>query len=117
MRVVVHQVFFYFPLVRVLGLFDDPPQVSSGGAVKSFVPHLEGQASSSNQGLDFLCHPGLPVWKDPDASALCDVIHTAPDVEGGQTRYVYPGPVLQKCSAPCMEHSLAAGREHLKARL
>ncbi|MEQ2268980.1 hypothetical protein XENORESO_020088 [Xenotaenia resolanae] len=40
-----------------------------------------GRVSSSDQRLDLICHPGLPVWKDPDASDIGDVIHTAPDVE------------------------------------
>lgn len=75
------QVSFYFVLVGDLGLFDAPPQVSSGSAVESSVSRPEGRVTSSDQGLDFLCHPGLSVWKDPDASILGDVIYTAPDVE------------------------------------
>lgn len=69
----------YFPLVGVLCLFNAPPQVSSGGAVESSVSHLEGRVTSSDQDLDFTCHPGLPVWEDPDASLCCDVFDVKED--------------------------------------
>ena len=79
--VVVSQLSLHFPLVGILGLFDAPPQVSSGGAVESSISCSEGQVSSSDQGLDFICHPGLSVWEYPDASFLCDVFYTALNIK------------------------------------
>ena len=76
-QVIVRQVSFYFALVGNLGLFDAPPQVSS--AVESSVSRSEGQVTSSDQGLDFLCHPGFLFGKTQ--MRLGDVIYTAPYVE------------------------------------
>ena len=71
----------YFPFVGLLGLSDAPPQGSSVHAVESSVSRPSGQLASSDQGLDFTCHPGLPIWEDPDAFFHCDVFYTALDVE------------------------------------
>jgi len=67
----------YFPLIGVLGLFNASSQVSSGGGVS----HPKGRVMTSDQGLDFTCHPGLPVWENPDSSLHCDVFDTALDVK------------------------------------
>lgn len=36
---------------------------------------------ASWSGLDFACHPGVSVWKDPDALLLNDIFYTVLDVE------------------------------------
>ena len=112
--VVVSQVSLHFSLLGILGLFDAPPQVSSGGAIESSVSCPKGQISSSDQGLDFLCHPGLSVWEDPDVSFLCDVFYTALYVEEDRLCVSVCVQVLMFKNAPLCQAVLQLGKSIIR---
>ena len=78
--IIVSEMSFYFPLVRLLGCFDASPQVCSGSAVLCSVPRPEGGVAVSDEEPDLTRHPGFLVWENPGAFFDSDISSTVRDV-------------------------------------